>query len=91
MLEYDIKGAGVILSIRTREAFGQDSGGVILVSDPRAECAGPARGSVENNSRVMLARLASDPLLAGHDLTRPVSSSSPLDPTRPDPRALKAS
>ena len=58
---------------------------VIQVSGPRAECAGPTRGSAKNNSRVMLARPASDPLLAGHDLTRPVSFSSPLDPTRPDP------
>ena len=58
---------------------------MIQVSDPRAECAGPTRESVENNSRVMLARPESDPLLAGHDLTRPVSILSYFDPTRPDP------
>ena len=57
---------------------------MIQVSDPRAECAGPTHGSVENNSRVMLARPASDPILAGHDLTRPVSFSSPLYWARPD-------
>ena len=64
---------------------------MIQVSDPRAECTGPTRGSVENYSRVMLTRPASDPLLKGHDLTRPVIFSSPLDPTRPDPLVLNNS
>ena len=51
----------------------------------RAGCAGPISGSTEKNSRVMLVRSANDPFLASHDLTRPVSFSSPLEPTRPDP------
>ena len=45
--------------------------------------AGRIRGSAENNSRVILVRPASDPFLAGHDLTRPVSFDLFL--TRPDP------
>ena len=47
----------------------------------RAGCAGPTRGSAENNSRVVLARPSSDPFLSVHDLSRPVSFSSPPDPT----------
>ena len=45
--------------------------GVVQVSERRVGCAGPVRGSAENNSRVTLARSASDPFLAGHELTRP--------------------
>ena len=44
----------------------------VEVSDPRAGCAGPTRGSAENNAWALLARPASDPFLAGHDLNRPV-------------------
>ena len=58
---------------------------VFQVSGPRDGCAGLTRGSAENNSRVMLARPASALVLAGHDLARPVSFSSPLDPAPPDP------
>ena len=78
MFECDAK--GVLLSIATKEVRERE---VIQVSDPRAEYVGPTRGSVENNSPVMLIRPASDPLLAGHNLTRPVRFPSPLDPTRP--------
>ena len=49
--------------------------------DPRVRPAGLTRRSAENNSRVILARPASDPILAGHDLTRPARFSTPLNPT----------
>ena len=83
MFEYDTNRE--LLSIGTREAFWVREGEVIKVSDTRAECAGPTRGSVENNSPVMLARLPGDSHLAGQDLNRPVSFLSPLDPTLPNP------
>ena len=65
------------MSIGTREVFGKRAERAGYVSRMR----GFDRGSAGNNSRVMLARSASDPFLAGHHLTRPVSFSSPLDPT----------
>ena len=55
---------------------------IFEIFEARARFAGPTRGSAGNNSRVMLARPASDPFLAGHDLTRPVSF---YLLTRPDP------
>ena len=67
MFEYDTKGA--ILNIGMRPAYGKRTGSVFLVSHPRTECAGRTQGSAETNSQVMLARPASDPFLAGHDLT----------------------
>ena len=81
LFNYDIK--GVILSIGAREAFSKKERSGLRVSIRWAGCAGPTRGSAENNSRVTLARPVSDPLLAGHELTRtvPVSFSSTLNPT----------
>ena len=49
-----------------REAF-RPKREFFKVSDPRA------RGSAEGKSQAMLARPASDPFLAGHDPTQPVS------------------
>ena len=38
----------------------------------------------------MVTRPASDPYLVGYDPTLPVTFGTPPDPTRPDPRHLKA-
>ena len=79
MFDYDTK--GVLFGVGTREAFGQKAENISSVGS-----AGRMRdGSAENNSRVMLARAASNTFLAGHDLTRPMRFSSPLEPTRPSP------
>ena len=52
-------GSGKLGNVRTRGP------------DPRVRPADPTRGSAETNSRVILARPASDTCLADHDLTRP--------------------
>ena len=76
-------------SALVRERTLDRKGVVFGVSDPRAGCAGPTRASARNNSRVMLTRRVSDPILADHDLTRPMSFSSPLGPIQPDPWGSK--
>ena len=56
--------------VRKREVFG--------VSNPRAGCPRPTRGSAENNSLVMPVPPTTDLFVAGRDLTRPVRVSLPL-------------
>ena len=82
MLNYDIEDHCSVLVREKPFALGSERF-FFQESDARAGCAGPTRGSAENNSRVMLARSASDPFLADHDLTRPVSLHYLL--TRTDP------
>ena len=84
MLNYDIEDHCSVLVREKPFALGSERF-FFQESDARAGCAGPTRGSAENNSRVVLARPASDPLLTGHHLTQPVSFISTLDPTQPDP------
>ena len=71
-VEYYTKGA--LLSASTKEALGQESGKCLKRRIHESDA------QVKNNAEVILARPASDPFLAGHDLT-PVGFSSPLDPT----------